>query len=402
MNILIISNFCSNYTEISNSRFTYLANLLSSNHHVDIVSSDFNHKIKKHEVYVPDNLKYGVHLLHETGYRTNICIKRFISHFMWAINVKRFLNETYKARKIDVIYCAIPPLVAALFTANYCKKHKIKFIIDIQDLWPEAFQMVLNIPIISNIVFAPFNWIANSIYKRADAIIAVSQTYVDRAMSVNKKCKKGYPVFLGTDLSKFDENVKSSPIANKLKEELWIGYCGTLGASYDLPCIFEALRIIKSKGLTPPKFIVMGSGYRENEFKEKAKDLNVEFTGTLPYPKMCGMLAACDLVVNPIVHKAAASIINKHADYASSGKPVINTQESFEYVSLVNEYNMGFNCKNGDFSDVSKKIELLINDAQMRKTMGQNARKCAEERFNRKKTYKTIISIIGGILSNED
>ena len=95
----------------------------------------------------------------------------------------------------------------------------IKFIIDIQDLWPEAFQMVFNTPIISKVVFTPFHWLANAIYRRADEVCAVSNTYTDRALKVNKKCKEGQAVFLGTELDTFDIN---STKATEIEKETGI------------------------------------------------------------------------------------------------------------------------------------------------------------------------------------
>ena len=109
---------------------------------------------------------------------------------------------------------------------------------------------------------------------------------------------------------------------------------------------------------------------------------------------MCATLCRCDIVVNPISKGAAQSIINKHADYAASGLPVLNTQEGAEYRNLVDEFNMGFNCKNNDARDLAKKMETLVNDNEWRMNMGQNARRCAEERFDRGHTYEKIIEII--------
>ena len=40
----------------------------------------------------------------------------------------------------------------------------------------------------------------DSIYRNADSICAVSKTYVNRALSLNQKCKSGATVFLGTNL----------------------------------------------------------------------------------------------------------------------------------------------------------------------------------------------------------
>jgi len=98
--------------------------------------------------------------------------------------------------------------------------------------------------------------------------------------------------------------------------------------------------------------------------------------------------------VNPIVKGTAASIINKHADYAASGLPLLNTQEIDEYCKLVKQYNMGYNCKNGDFIDLASKLSVFMENEVLRLEMGKNARICAEDKFDREKTYKTLIQLI--------
>ena len=280
--------------------------------------------------------------------------------------------------------------------ASYCKRGNIRFIIDIQDLWPEAFQMVFHVPVLGNLIFAPFRHLANKAYEAADEIIAVSQTYVDRALSANSKSSTGHSVFLGTKLETFDTYARENLETEKREDEIWIGYCGTLGASYDITCVIDALSILKKDFDGKVKFVVMGDGPRKQEFENyaKAKDINAVFTGRLPYPIMCGKLVACDIVVNPITKGAAQSIINKHADYAASGLPVINTQECPEYRELVEKYEMGFNCKNNDSKDLAEKLLMLLDDSELRTKMGKNARKCAVERFDRKVSYQTIMDRI--------
>lgn len=46
--------------------------------------------------------------------------------------------------------------------------------------------------------------------------------------------------------------------------------------------------------------------------------------------------------------------------------------------------------------DLATKLEALIEDKDLRCRMGMNARKCAEEKFNRKKTYVKIEKVILG------
>jgi glycosyltransferase involved in cell wall biosynthesis len=251
--------------------------------------------------------------------------------------------------------------------------------------------MVFNIPIISNIVFSPFKYLCNGIYKRADEICAVSDTYCLRALRTNKKVKHTITVFLGTELSVFDKNSKNNRV-NKTEKKLWMGYCGSMGDSYDLKTVIDALALLDD----PPLFIAMGDGEKKSKFEQYAKEKKVDclFTGKLPYDQMCGWLGRCDMVVNPIVGNSVASIINKHADYAASGLPVLNTQNSNEYKKLVEEYNMGFNCESENPKELSEKINKLVIDKKLRTTMGENARRCAEERFDRKNTYDGLVKAI--------
>ena len=140
--------------------------------------------------------------------------------------------------------------------------------------------------------------------------------------------------------------------------------------------------------------IAVGDGPLEESFRQQAEGLNVTFTGRLPYEQMCGVLKSCDIVVNPIVGTSVATIINKHGDYAACGKPVLNTQNSGEYRGLVEEYRMGFNCRSGDAADLAEKLGRLADDPALREEMGRNARRCAEEKFDRAKTYRKLEAVI--------
>ena len=392
--ILIIANFASALDGTDNNRFSYLAARLSEFAGVELLTSDYEHSGKMHRPVDRDYSRFPFQLtfLHEPGYPSNICPQRFFSHFLWGVRVLRALR---KRRKPDVIYCAMPSLTAAFLTARWCKKNKVRFVVDVQDLWPEAFAMAFHVPILSDILFLPFRRLANTAYRQADEIVAVSQTYVDRVLAVNKKRATGHSVFLGTRLSDFDENVRACPPPQKPAGEIRLAYCGSLGKSYDIPCVLDALAIVRESGVRPPVFQVMGDGERRTEFEAYAKQLGlkVHFWGSLPYKEMCGVLCSCDMTVNPIIH-SPASIINKHADYAACGLPVLNTQDSPEYRALVDRYAMGLNSANGDAKELAQNMIRLLENEDLRKQMGENARRCAEACFDRERSYQEIISLL--------
>ena len=398
MKVLIIANYVSFPWELGNCRFIYLANLLTENNEVELITSDFYHTNKKtrnskDENY--DSLGFKVSLIKEPGYSKNVSIRRLISHKILANNLKEYLKRI--KYKPDVIYCAVPSLDVAKEATKYANKKRIKLIIDIQDLWPEAFEMVINIPIISNILFYPMRKKADYIYSRADEIVGVSETYVDRALKVNKKVRGGLSVYLGTDLKNFD--IYSKRNNYKYNDDvIRVVYIGTLGTSYDLKTIIRSIRLINEKGINNIEFIVIGDGPLKHEFEEYAAEnkISYSFMGRMPYDKMVELLCSCDICVNPIIGKSVASIINKVGDYAAAGLPVINTQNSEEYRSIISEYKAGYNCNCSDSYDVANKIEKLIKNEKLRKTMGKNNRRLAENKFDRKKNYKRIVDLIVG------
>lgn len=390
MDIVIISEFCEDFSKTDNDRFLYLAKELATSDRVEIITSSFRHTTKSQRKKVKDKWDFKITFLKEPGYPKNVCLRRFYSHYIWGKQVEKYLK---KRKKPDVVYCAVPSLSGPLRVAKYCKKENIRFVIDVQDLWPEAFQMIVNIPVVSSLVFAPFKWIANGIYKRADAICAVSNTYCERALKVNKKATGTNTVFLGTNLDVFDSFAKESALIEKKEGEIWLAYCGTLGSSYDLKCVIDAMVIMNNPRV---RFVVMGDGPKMEEYKTYAteKKIAATFTGRLPYNVMCSLLKKCDIAVNPISHGAAQSIINKHADYAAAGIPVVSTQESDEYRRLVDSYQMGLNCNNGDEKDLSVALNTLVDNANLREQMGRNARRCAIQCFDRATTYKRLYDVI--------
>jgi glycosyltransferase involved in cell wall biosynthesis len=395
--VLLITNYWHFECEKASSRyFTLAKKIVLAGIDLEVITSTFYHATKTQRNYTKDFLgsfPYKVSLIHESGYGSNVSLKRILSHKEFAKNVIEYIK---KRKKPDLIYCVIPSLDVAYMVTKYANKNNIKVIIDIQDLWPETYKMIFNVPIISDIVFYPMKRIADKAYSAADEIVAVSQTYVDRALRVNKKCNSGYSIFLGAELSKFDTATKGANSINKPSDELWIAYIGTLSYSYDIPSIIKALTLLQEKNGPRVKFMVMGDGPLRKDFEKLAKEkgINCEFKGQLEYTEMVKFLCKCDIAVNPIVGSSAASIVNKVGDYAAAGLPVINTQDCKEYKDLLNDYNAGLNCKNGDIKDIALGIEKLCKDATLRNRMGNNNRRFAEERFDRDRTYEIIVDLI--------
>lgn len=400
--IAIITAFVALPGEKGYSRFEFLSNFLSDyGFEVDLITSTFQHWEKqKRNIETISRLdtKYNIVLIDEPGYEKNVDFKRILSHRKFAENLKRYL---YKEKKYDLIYCIIPDNHIALTAAEYSKKHNIPFVIDVEDLWPEAMKMVIDIPIISNIVFFPFKRDAKKVYKICDAVVGTSDEYRDRPFKDTRRNIPNITVYVGNEISEFDAGVKKfSSEIEKSKNEFWVSYAGNIGTSYDIKTLILASEELRRRGYSNIKMKLMGGGPLKDELEQLSKriDCNVEFIGYLPYTKMAAYLAKSDIVVNSFVKKAPQSIVTKIGDYLASGKPMINTCSSPEFKNKVDNDGFGINIEAENVEVLADAIENLYKNKEHCLEMGRNARVIAEKEFDRPRSYKKIVELIGQLL----
>lgn len=401
--VLLIANYWHFEEEKASSRYRTMANLIvEKGYSLEVVTSSFRHLTKKQrniEKTYLENLPYKVTMLYESGYKKNISLSRMYSHFVFGRNIKKYLSE----RKIpDIIIVSVPSLDVGDVVTKYANKNGVKVIVDIQDLWPEAYKMAINIPLISDLLFLPMKLRANRIYSRADRIMAVSDTYVKRGLECNRKNTTGLSLYIGTDPELVEREIKNKTV-DKPENEFWVGYVGALGHSYDIRLVIDAIQKVSVQKDCNIVFKVMGDGVLKSEFElyAKSKGVRCDFTGFLNYGQMMATLKACDVAVNPIVGHSVSSIINKVSDYAIAGVPVINSQNSAEYRDLISKYECGLNCSSGDAVDFASAIAYCMDNPDAVETMGKNSKRLGDEKFNRLRTYTKVIELIEECVRNE-
>ena len=389
------------------SRFRSLAEILSKNYEVDIITSSFQHWEKNQrntkELLLQNRDKsYGLKFAYEPGYKKNVDIRRIYSHRVAVRNIIQILSNN----KYDLIYCIIPDNHMTAEVAQFANRNNIKLIVDVEDLWPEAMQMVLHFPvIIDKMLFNGFRKDARIAYSLADGIIGTSDEYRDVPYSkygIDIPHRK--TVYVGSDLKDFDEGVEE--FSNDIKKndnEFWVTYAGNLGSSYDITTLIKAAQILYHRKKKNIKIKILGGGPLEDEFKRVMleKDCNVEFVGYTPYKKMEAYLSKSDVTINSFVKKAPQSIVTKIGDYLAAGKPMINTCSSQEFRNKVSDDGFGINVEAENEEILCNAIEELYNDKEKCKTMGVIARSIAEEQFDRKKSYQVIVKMIKDILCED-
>ena len=394
-------------------RFPYLANLLCERgHNVDLITSSFQHWQKQHHALTSpayNETPYRIMFVDQPGYGRNICFSRIYAHRVAARNIIDYLEGrnpyiTPPEDGYDLLYVNIPPNNIAYAVAKFAEEHNVPIIGDVNDLWPEAMRMVLDVPLVSNLLFLPFTRQANGTYNRLTSIVGTSGEYAEHYRKyVHDKQLPTETVYVGIDVAAFDEATTAAmgELPEKTGNECWITYAGTLGASYDIETVLRAVQLIRNGFSSERENIrlkILGDGPERKHLEAFTAALSindiVDYTGYVT-PELAGAyMRRSDIVLNTFVKKAPQSIPTKIADYLASGTAIINTCPSQELRKLLDEHEAGVNVAPEAPMSLAERIRSLLGDKELLAQYGVNARQLAEQKFDRRNTYPNIAALI--------
>lgn len=399
--IALVTSFVALPGEKGLGRLFYLAELFTKyGYEVEVITSRFQHWEKKFRdaaeiAKIAPSCK--ITLLEETGYTKNVQVKRILSHRKLAKNIREYLEQN----EYDLIYNMIPDNHLSAVAAEYAKKHNIPFVIDVEDLWPEAMRMVFDVPVISNILFSYYTVYAKKAYKLADAVVGSSDGYRDEPLKYGVTIPNKVTVYVGNELAAFDQEAAENLAKVEKKDgEFWVTYAGTLGTSYDIATLIRAADVLKRRGVGNLRVVLLGDGPMRGEFEALAKELsgNVTFVGYVPHSLMSAYLVKSDVTINSLVRKAAQSIVSKIGDYLASGKPMINTGMDPEFRGKVETDGFGINVEPENVEALADVIKNLMDHPENCERMGKIARRIGETQFDRPRSYRKIIAMVDGLL----
>ena len=385
------------------TRFRKLSEMLvEAGFEVDLITSSFQHWDKsQRDTSDPcyQGHPYNIVFIDEPGYVKNLDLRRIKSHRVAARNMAAHFAED--PWRYDLIYAEIPPNDVARACAEAAQIAQVPFVVDVNDLWPEAMRMALDIPLVSTVAFSSFARDARVVYRLLDAAVGTSDEYANRPAADRDQDYPHITVYVGNDLAEFDAGVSAhAGEIDKPANEVWATYAGTLGASYDLETLVRAAAINTDRAPTV-RVKVLGDGPDRAKLEQLAASLHapVDFLGYADYPHMAAWLAKSDITVNSLVKDAAQSIVTKVGDYLASGNPMVNTGPSPEFRNKVAHDGFGINVDAGDPEALAAAIRRLTRNSSARKIMGAKGRAIAEKEFNQSQSYLEIVNLIKTLLA---
>lgn len=382
MNITIVAPYCSLPSEPYFNRFWYLAERLSQSHDVLLITSRFRHYDKSfrrpEDAEAASQGRLKVMLLEESGYSKNVSLGRVTSHHRFVKHFEKWL-ENCRPGEQDIVYSAYPLIATNLLLGKHKARLGYKLIVDVQDVWPESFSSV--VPFLKKVPhkLLPFASRANRAYRCADALVAVSQTYLDRAKEANPNVP-GEAVYIGTDFAAI------APPPRFRSKTVRLFYLGTLSYSYDVETVCKGVRKLLDDGENV-ELHIMGGGPDLDRLKQYACD-GIKFYGYIPYAEMMSVAKGCDISVNAIHSHAMQSVTNKLSDYMALQKPILNSQVNDEVAEVLTLLPHA-DYRSGDvdgFVQAAKDILKRKNDPVQSEEIVR--------RFKRDVAYQKIVNLI--------
>lgn len=220
------------------------------------------------------------------------------------------------------------------------------------------------------------------ILKRADKVVATSLPYIDGSQYLSKFKDKCVVVNNCFNSERLKTSEKTESIAKEIRDKN-SGKMICFGIGRHVP--YKGYKyLIEAAKYLDERFVIYigGVGPLTDELKEQAKELsNVKFLGKISDKELVGYLTACDIFCFPSITKNEAFGLAL-AEGMYFGKPAVTFTipgSGVNYVNLNGE--TGIECPNCDSKAYAEALKKLADNEELRKRLGENARKRVTENF---------------------
>ena len=275
----------------------------------------------------------------------------------------------------DVIHAHNPPDTLAIIAAPFKLAGK-KFVFDHHDLSPEMYDALFG-EAANPKVRRLLSLFERLTYKLADHVIATNQSY--RAMALGRGGKEVDQVTIVRNGPEIARVKTAEPDAElRQRASTIIGYVGVMGYQDGVDYLIRALDRLRTElGRDDFYCVIVGSGVAVPSLQQLTADLELDshvwFTGRISDEALMRYMSTVDICVDPDPYNAFndRSSMIKMTEYMALGKPIV----AFDLTE--HRYTAGESAlyaAANDELDFAKKLAALMDDPELRRTMGELGR----------------------------
>lgn len=392
-NILIISALFPPEPVVSASLSFDIANALSENHSVTVVSPKPSR---------PSGFTFSDRILkfkfNHIQTNTFICptsnlLGRFKESYSFGKFSYNYITDNHRC--IDLIYINTWPLLGQYFAVNAAHKYNIPLIIHVQDIYPESLANKLPIlgPLL-NFILLPIDKYS---LRNSTEIIAISDN-MKTHLSVSRHIETDKIAVIQnwqdeTDFINFKATNHGQTCNNNLFTFMYLGNIGPV-AGIDL-----LIESFAKANLPNCRLVIVGSGSVKESLQKKTNHKNlrsIEFW-SVPEGKVPEIQNQADVLLLPLKKSAAnSSIPSKLTAYMFSEKPIIACiDNNCDTAMAIKKADCGWVLPPEDQNNLIKIMKLAVNlsPAELQQK-GRNGFEYALEHFSKHNNLEKLIQLI--------
>ena len=354
--------------------------LLSRGHEVIWWASTFSHQRRKRrtesDCRISLNDRYALMLVEAGVYRVNVSWARYAHHFRLA---RRWLRVARTQEPPDILVVAMPTIEWAVAAAWYGRAHRIPFVVDIRDLWPDVWVHKAPDSVRRLVHWTTWPWRVATRWalRRATSIVAVSDGYLQWGRRLSGRRTTSFDAMFPIGCASPPSTLTSESQDHGSKQpQIVCVFVGSFGRSYDLETVCSAGRRLWEQGDRRIRFVLIGDGERAEIVRRMAATLpSVTLTGWLGADEVAEHLRQADIALVPCV-SLPNTVPNKFFECLSAGLPLVSSLEG-EVERMIANLNLGLSYRAGDVTQLCECLTRLARDPELRGAQAQAARNAA-------------------------
>ncbi len=322
--------------------------------------------------------------------------KRILDYLSFMVSAVVFgLFET----RPSVVVGTSPQFFAALGAWLLSVAKRRPFVFELRDLWPAS---IVTVGVMKKgFLIRRIEDLELFLYRRADLIISVTQSFVEDLVGRGVDREKIRVVRNGVDLSRFRPKPKSESMADALgvQGSFVVGYLGTHGMAHALGNIIDAAKLLESEnGIV---FLLVGDGAEKPGLVERAEHegvRNVMFHDSVSKSLMPDVWSVCDVSLvhlrnDPVFSKVIPS---KVFESFGMGKPILIAMPDGEAVDMVRSTESGEWVRPEEPRALADTVLKWRDSPELVERFGRKSAETAE-RNNRDALANTMLDLLNAL-----
>lgn len=380
-------------------------------HSVTWFTADIDHVTKTRRAVRAQQVSplFSIVVLRGVRYRHNVSALRLVNEIVFAI---RLLIRLCTGPGPDVIIVGHATQFVGLAAVIISRLRRAPLIIDVIDLWPEAYSLVLaRLPkLLVDAILKPFYLLRRFIFSRADGLVAQSirNMTVGQADAPQLPPERKVVAYEGIDVGappspRYPGMAQYLSVHTGLRvkhpNEVWVLYAGTLGEQYDVDTLLRAAKTLQ-ECCPQVRVLLAGTGPRYRRLQRYIAEnrlSNTEMLGQLSPPQLAFYYSRADIGLCTYCEGSRVAMPCKIYDYFAAGLAVISSLPG-ELQELLEASGAGQMYTPGDDSSLVKVITRLTLSVEV--LSGMKAKSAAlAKTFDKAVQYARVGALCEGVLS---